>query len=47
MSDHGDFDQEDDIESNVRSSRERRNSHEDRDSGSNSSHRCKFMIIKI
>jgi len=45
MSDHGDYDQDDD-ESHVPSSRERRNSHNE-DSGSNSSFRCKLTIIKI
>ncbi len=43
MSDHGDLDRDDD-ELHVRSSRERRTSPHD-DSGSNSSHRCKFIII--
>ncbi len=45
MSDHGDHDRDDD-ESNVRPSRERRNSPNE-DSGSSSSHRCKLTIIKI
>jgi hypothetical protein len=43
MSDHGDNDRDDD-ESHVRSSRGQRSPNED--SGSNSSYRCKFKIIK-
>ncbi len=45
MSEHGDYYQDDD-ESHVRPTRERRNSHNE-DSGSNSSFRCKLTIIKI
>jgi len=44
MSDHGDNDRDDD-ELHVRSSRGQRSSPNE-DSGSNSSYRCKFKIIK-
>jgi hypothetical protein len=44
MSDHGDYDRDDD-DSYVRSSRERRVSPNE-DSGSSGSHRCKFTIIE-
>jgi hypothetical protein len=44
MSDHGDYDRDDD-EPNVRSSRGVRRSSPNEDSGSSSSHRCKFKIL--